>query len=170
MTTRRADPDVLEAIESHLIRGHTPAQVSRALARESRFAGRLPTLRTLQRMARDVAPTDDSGEWRLTPDETEPAILHVVAASLIDGWKIPLTIAEAAWIRFLRKAMPEVGWLTLRNFARLYVTTEARGESTAWLSLAVSIQPWRGGRNRDIYEELGLPRLPFAMTEAQAQR
>lgn len=176
MTARRIDADVALEIEGRLIRGETPAQVERGMKREPGFAARIPTLRTIQRMARDLTEdlgSYDDGEWRLTPDNTlltGKTLLWIMDASVRDGWRRPLRTREGRWCETIHLLVPELGPLTVRMLAYLYVTAEARGESTAWLDTALAVGPWRGATERTAYEKLGLPPLPFAATAAQAKR
>lgn len=160
MTRRRIDADVFLEIEGRLIRGHTPAQVERALAREAGgWTGRIPTLRTIQRMGRDVA-RDDAGRWKLSPVTADPVIvMAALSASLADGWRAPIAQREAEWITAIGQAVPELTPLSQRSVARLYLAAEGREESTAWLDQLLAIGPWRGGRERGLADALGLPKV-----------
>lgn len=177
MTQRRIDADVALEIESRLIRGQTPAQVERGMLREPEFAGRMPTLRTIQRIGRDLTPEDASQAWRLTPDfpgwplfwEAVTA-LWVIDASLRDGWLVPLTVREARWAGLIHHVAADLGPLTVRHLARLFVLAEDQKQPTAWLEAALAVGPWRGSDERAAYEALGYPPLRFAATSQQANR
>jgi len=171
MIHRRIDADILATINYDAVRGMTPSQIQRELARDMALRGRMPTLRTIQRIVADTIGRDDSGEWHLAPEGPDPAaVLWVLAASLRDGWKVPISEAEAGWLRTIHRAAPELGPLTVRYLARLYLAAAARGEPTTLLDAALAIGPWRGASEREAYDALGLPHLPFAMTQRQALR
>lgn len=152
------------------MRGESGAAIARHL--EARFGRRLPTLRTIQRLVRELSAADPGDRWRLTPDEPEPALLlGIVAASGAEGWRLPLTVREAAWIRLVHRAAPELGPIATRTVARLYLAAEGREQPTAALDLALAIAPWHGHEERARYEQLvPEPRPSFLLSAALAAR
>src|SRR3972149_710402 len=100
MIHRRIDADILATINYDAVRGMTPSQIQRELARDMALRGRMPTLRTIQRIVADTIGRDDSGEWHLAPEGPDPAaVLWVLAASLRAGWEGPISEAGGGWPR-----------------------------------------------------------------------
>ncbi len=104
----RTDADVLEAIEDGWRQGRSARQIHGALEADSGFRGRVPSLRTVQRITKALVPPDPSERWSLT--ESDPDEVAVV---------VPI-LAELA----MRDRLRELEWLTKRE-ARLLVSIHA---------------------------------------------
>jgi hypothetical protein len=99
----RIDEDVEQEIEGLARRGHTNAEILDALARDERFADRLPKIGTVKKYAGPARRR--SGEpWRLHARVVEPAderrLLDIVSTVIAetDGRLTYITEAEASWL------------------------------------------------------------------------
>src|SRR6476619_5835372 len=94
---KRTDPDVRDNIVDRALEGWTAAAILRAMEQDVRFASRMPGIRTVQSIVREVAARDGSGQWSLA-DATADQLRHVlpVLAELCEaGTTCDLTIDEA---------------------------------------------------------------------------
>jgi hypothetical protein len=154
---RRTDPDVLLAIDDCHTRGYTPAQIERALSARPELAARVPTVRTIQRIVAERR-VSASNSWRLVPVEPDPQIvLRVLGVSLMDGWAIAITEAEAGWITAIALAAPDMPPLLVRRAARLYMLESEQDADTLALDRLLAVAPWRGRAQEAFAHSLGLP-------------
>lgn len=115
---------------------------------DERFRGEaVPSLRTIQRMAKELSPPDPSGTWSLATDETgHPGLVLDVLSSVIDGYAgeiTTITNKQAEWIVRIRLARPEMPLYQVFLFTRLYVLREAYGEPMRGLDAYLAYEPWR---------------------------
>lgn len=153
---RNQDADVQRAIYDRLLKGYGPKQVWDELRRDPALGPRVPSVRTIQYMAKEARPAP--GEpWSVTDqstaDEELELVLDVVrelASSEGDpGW---LTRDEARWIIRLRTADSHLPPLTSLALARLYIARAAESRTTYDLDAVLALAPWRGELYRDLYE------------------
>jgi hypothetical protein len=142
---RRMDREVRDAIEALILEGYSAAQAYRELSQ--RWAPpRLPTLRTVQRVAAQLQRPDRSGTWTLNnvPAEEARVVLDVLRSAIeeTEGRVEGLTIAESEQIVRLHHAAPDLEAAMLWRLARLYMAREARGEGTADLDCLLAFRPW----------------------------
>ncbi|MEP7081897.1 MAG: hypothetical protein ABI841_02850 [Chloroflexota bacterium] len=133
---KRTPPDVREAIERLAIRGFAASDIETELGKDDSLRDRVPELRTIQLIARQVRSQDASGRWSMAEAGEGEAqhVLPVLAALLEASDGAPdhrrvdtITKAEARWIARLRGAVPSVDQLdpiSLYRYARRYVAAE----------------------------------------------
>jgi hypothetical protein len=158
ISRRRYTAAAIQAEVERLTNEHrSPAAIYRELERDERFADRLPTLRTVQNIARDFSPPDPSAAWSLADAEDgEPAaVLPVVAAitQYTEGRVRGVSRREAEWITRIREASPSVEPVTCWRLARLYFGRTERKESTAPLDSLLAFAPWASKAATDAYVE-----------------
>ena len=150
MTTLRGrryiDADVQEAIQELALRDHTPSQILRKLERKKRYKGRLPVLRTIQRIARELTFDDYSGRWSLKDYDGEGGrlILDVLGKLLSNsrGKEGQFTKAEANWVLKIRQAAPDLDLWKAWLLARLYMLRERNNADTDDLDAFLALTPW----------------------------
>ena len=150
---RRIDGDIEAEIRRLAVREWAATQIHRELERRSDFKGRVPSLRTVQRIADDYAK--DTTWWSLADaDPDDAALILPVLAELMEqsqGHVSRLYKGLADWIVRIRRAAPDmpVTWslevtLTCWEYAR-------RDESLAGVVEMLAFAPWRGKRQRNHY-------------------
>jgi len=144
----RTDADVLEAIDDGLGRGLSARQVHGALIHAERFKGRVPSLKTISRRAKERRPPTASERWSLAeaePDEAV-AVLPVFAALAKRDrvWECGfLTRDHAQMLVLMRAAAPDLDpWVAYR-VADEYVLRRRGGLRTLGLELGLALAPWR---------------------------
>ena len=148
---RNIDGDVQVAIEQLALDGWSPAQILREVKRRREFAGRIPSPRTVQRIAQAVRPDDLTDMWTLadTTIELDPGdarkVLDVLAAALHRGrgGVAGLSVALVAWIARIHRVAPELDAARTLALARAYRLCEARGYSVSDLDALLAFAPWR---------------------------
>ncbi|MGE0541497.1 MAG: helix-turn-helix domain-containing protein [Dehalococcoidia bacterium] len=157
---RYIDGDVQAAIEE-LAQDQptwTATQIYRQLEQREELRGRLPTVRTVQTIVKDVRPRDTSAAWSLAiagPDEAA-AVLPVLAAVVEStrGEVRTLTQREAGWIAKLRAVAADLPARETYRLARLFIAREDRSEPSADLDLFIAFAPWRNRQASDRYDHL----------------
>lgn len=170
---RRTDIEVQARIEELVLMRRTPSQICQALESDPAIKpDRLPTLRTIERIVKDLAPDDGTGPWKLGdsgPEDTT-IVLRTIAALALGSEKHsriyePLTRREAEWVVRVARAAPDLppGWPVWR-LARMYLGHEQRNMPTRPVDFYVAMAPWRGERERVTYleaiAEAGIPKVP----------
>ncbi len=135
----------------------TPAQIFRHLERETKFEGRVPELRAIQRFVKKLAPPDPSGEWSFVDAEPEDArlVLDVLAEiTARTNGQARITCATAEWIIKIRKAAPSISPLEAYQFAKEYRAREDRRIDTRDLDLMLAFAPWESDDARKVYDSM----------------
>src|SRR6266571_2388636 len=152
ITTQRArrniDLDVQANIELLTAEGWSATQIHRKLEQAGTYGGRLPTLRTVQRIVSERTPRDKSGPWTMQdagPDAR--TVLDVLAAAIeqTEGRVTTVSRDEAAWVVRLSQVTSGLWPYELWQLARLYVGRVSRGESASDLEAFLAYAPWRDG-------------------------
>lgn len=158
MATRRRryiDGDVEAEIRRLASHGWNGAQIERQLQRNDAFSGRLPDVRTFQRIAKEYAPPDDSAPWTL--DESEPE--HIAAGLDMLGYFSyenprgqPLEVSRqfVATVARLRRGRPDMPLYLQWLVATEYANSKDSGV-TASINAFVALAPWRGWDERREY-------------------
>ena len=125
----------------------TPAQILGEFEHKKRYKGRLPVLRTVQRIVRERTVEDRSGPWsrRDTPSEGVRLILDVLRTAIISGGgKVrQFTKAEAEWVLKIRMAAPNWdGMNKVWILTRLYMIREQTQADTDDLDAFLASAPW----------------------------
>ncbi len=148
--------DVEDAITYLIVEKRWAAgQVHEHLMQEERYAGRVPSERTIRRMVEDLTPADPSGAWHLVPGVSgnAGAILDVIVhlASTSRGRTRTVTRAEADWITVITEGRPDIPVRELWLLTRFYMIRQANGLSTEALDSYLAFAPWRSGENLEEY-------------------
>ena len=148
----RTDADVLAFIEDRLGEGRSARQIHGELTADGRFTGRYPSLRTVQRYAKQYIPPEPSEYWRLeAADPAEAAAFIPVLAELAmrgAGMRRQLTRSEVRMIACVRVVAPDLHpraafWVADRHLAALKY-----GHDTSATALFLSFAPWRSAERR----------------------
>lgn len=171
---QKVDIPVQRKIRALALQGFGAAVIERELRKDEDIAGRLPTLRTVQRYVAELTPTEKSGDWSLVDSEPEyvGTILEVLAAAIrrTGGQKRSLTKTEADWILIVRSAAPDLPAREVYPLARLYLLRQERNESTLDLDSLLAFAPWRGPSAMTLYRaavtanQIPWPDIFWAMT------
>jgi hypothetical protein len=150
----RIDGEYQEKIEELALNNWGPAQINRELQRIFPDRPGLPTLRTIQRIVKQVRPRDTSGSWRWHDDEDPRPILDVLAVMVLrsEGRITSLTWAQVQWIRKVRKGAPDLPPETLFYCAEQYRAAEAERRDTSALDAFITLAPWRSKSARHWYD------------------
>jgi hypothetical protein len=144
----RTDADVLEAIDDGLGRGGSPRQVHGALIHVERFKGRVPSLKTITRRAKQRRPPAAEERWSLAeagPDEAA-AVLPVFAALARRDqvWKCSfITRDHAQMLVLIRAVAPDLDPWVAYMVADEYLLRRRGGEPTLGFELGLALSPWR---------------------------
>ena len=163
-TTRKrrgpyTDRDIREEIEHQSAMGERANRIHESLGRQEAFAKRVPSLRTVQRIAASVAGRDSTGPWRIqdfSPDDAQ-LILDVLATVVIEtqGRKNQLTQAEAGWVLRIRRGAssmpPWESWLTARFYMGRQADKDRDAKETVDLDCLLAFDPWQGGERANQY-------------------
>ena len=147
MVRERTAGVIEEAVLDLTLRGYAPAQIHRELAPiAKKHLLAVPSLRTVQRIARRAAPPDPSGPWRLWAGEgiarAHPELVAPVLAGVMEateGRVEVLTNRSADWIATIRIAAPALPPWPCYVLARRYVAFEAGGRDTGQLDQVVAL-------------------------------
>lgn len=158
---RYLDRTIQDEIEFRAMEGWTPIQIYEKLEmkhKNEKLEGTLPSLRTVQRVVKDVTVEDRSGTWNLSDCKGEDAklILEVISELVIqtDGKVCSLTKAEAEWIVKIRKAVPDMKLYSTWAMARLYLIQESSGlKEFQALDNYLSFTPWRSKYHNYFYSK-----------------
>lgn len=161
-TLRRIDLAVQQKIEELALQGRSAAQIHRELDRQEEFWRRLPTLRTVQRVVKEITPRDSSGVWRLADSpllaerspNSDAALIMPVLAEVIErteGKRKHLTRSEAAWVARVRTISPTLDMWNSYMLAVAYVRTTELKASTESLDVLLAYAPWQGKGNSERY-------------------
>ena len=125
--SRRTTPvEVIDFIRQQTVLGHGPTAILRQIE-----AGPLsaPSLRTVQSIAAEMRPPDDSDAWSpATADAGEAALVMPVLAALVRaGQMTSMTQAMARWVARVRLVAPSLGHLEVLLFAGRYLAAEGAG-------------------------------------------
>jgi hypothetical protein len=149
---KRVHPHVQNQIQQLALEGFTPTQIERTLQAKrqllEKWGTNVPSLRTVQRVVREMSPKETSRPWTLDEsDGLEPDTLRAVLdvqRTVIErtrGRRISLTVAEVGWIARLHSAAPELDSWDLFWYTSLYL---GRGKGqTVDLDSLVAFRPWR---------------------------
>ena len=147
---RNIDVNVLAEIQKLSINdGASGAAIHRALDSDDRFTGRVPSLRTVQDVFKQLTATDESGPWSLgeAVEKDEASLVLPVLAELLANATLgvsTLSVNEARWIARVRRASPDVPPLAAYHIARTYLAREARGEAASDVDAVLALRPWDG--------------------------
>lgn len=135
------------------------AQIHRQLESSDELREPRLSLRTVQRMVRELKPDDLSGRWSMAEADPEEAALVLDAlAFLFDetegrAW---LTKDRARWIARIRTACPTIGIEMALWAAWRYQRLHATGGDTRYLDLLLGARPWEGSEeNRQWFRCMG---------------
>jgi len=153
---RRIPADVEDAIKYQLALGRSPKQVEDLLSRHPEIGPRLPTERTIQRIAKGI-DTSSEEAWTVAGANPEdvPLILPVLRELAIasDGQRLSLTWREAAYALRVIRAAPDLVVRMVLQWALTYARRDAAGEAVTDLDIALAFAPWRGQNERSEFSE-----------------
>jgi hypothetical protein len=154
MATSKRPRYIDPIVRDHIVRlaierpSWKPAQIEAYLRRQKKLAGRIPTLRTVQRLVAEHRPADASGRWDFAPGAAGDArtVLRVMArvTEVMEGAPV-ISNAEAEWITALAAANPDLTDFGLWFLARMYRAREAAGVPTPDLDALLAFSPWSQG-------------------------
>lgn len=159
MATRRRylDLDVLEKIEVLALQKATPSQIYRHMEKDNRYQGRVPTIRTIQRIVSSKKVTDPSGPWTIEDfaGEDSGLILEVLENQILitEGRVRNFSKAEANLILKIRKIAPGLHVFRVYLLAQYYRIRKENGESTEPLDAYLAFKPWRSEEAWEKYDE-----------------
>jgi hypothetical protein len=141
--------DIEQQITTYGLRGVGAVAIEEYLNNDARYAGRVPTLRTIQRRVKEIRPPDPSGPWSFSDADVDEArlVLPILAAAILDGEGQGITRGEAALIAQIAEACPDLAEQSALNvlyLARLYQARSANKERTNDLDAYLAFAAWRG--------------------------
>jgi len=144
----RTDADVLDAIEDGLGKGRSPRQIHGELSHNPRLAGRVPSVRTISRMAKTFHPPGDEERWSLVGAESEEAaaVLPVFAAMAKRDrvWQCQFVTRDLAQVLVaIKAAAPDLDPWVAYKVAEEFQVREHAGRRTLGLELGLAFAPWR---------------------------
>lgn len=157
---RKRRRDIKPLVESEIrdkavFGGRTAADIFRFLQQRAKNEkwdeNDVPSIRTIQRVVRELKIEQEMSPWTLK-DAVDEGARHLLDAlkgviMLSDGRKSVLTREEAEWVLRLRRARPEMPPLLAWMLARFYMLYEAKGTDTRALDAYLAFEPW--GRDKD---------------------
>jgi hypothetical protein len=173
-TRRQIDVDLLHKIEDLAFNaGRRPAQIEAALRGDRSLTGRVPSRRTIQRVVRDLAYTDESEPWRLdatlSPEDAQWLIQAAAHVTIHSRAARALTVAEGEWVLAVGHAAPSLPVGTALAIAREYLRRAEKRQPTGDLDVYLAAAPWAHKRTRKRYLEVasaaGLDLLTFETEE-----
>jgi hypothetical protein len=176
MTTnrRRIDGSVQAAIEEKAVDRWTPAQIRRWLAKEPMYEGRLPTLRTVERIVRDVTPRDDSEDWSLgdTDIDNDGQVLYLIRETILrtSGTVSWFSKALADWVFRVERVAPGLRSHAIYYLATSYLRAKQTDSPAREYDAFLAFRPWETSSALQRYEKAILdgwiPKAPDALMEA----
>jgi len=144
----RTDADVLDAIEDGLGKGRSPRQIHGELSNTPRFAGRVPSARTIARKAKTFHPPSAEERWSLLGAEPEEAaaVLPVFAAMAKRDrvWQCQFVTREQAQVLVaIKAAAPDLDPWVAYKVAEEFQVREHASRRTLGLELGLAFAPWR---------------------------
>ncbi|MDA1061658.1 MAG: hypothetical protein O2895_01915 [Chloroflexi bacterium] len=145
-----------QAIIDFALLGFTPVQIHRELPAalrklaESEGGGswKVPSLRTVQRIAARARPADPSEPWSIEDSSPEDArVVLDFLAEVIEGTQgriREVTREEAVWIVRLRCLAPPLSFAETLLLSALYRERRGAGKPTDDLDAYLAFAPWRG--------------------------
>lgn len=165
-TKRNVDPDIVRELEKLHGQGFQAKQVYQELTANELLRGRVPSLRTVQRMVADRTPPDESGPWQLEAavEADSALVISVLGATLeaSQGRTRQITKAEALWITAIHEAAPSLPASDhLLRFARIYIGRRGFNKSTLDLDAFLAYRPWeRAWQHHAYVANVLLRRIP----------
>jgi hypothetical protein len=148
----RTDADVLAVVEARLRDGRSARQIHGELAADDSYKARSPSLRTVQRYAKQYVPPDPNEYWRLEDADPEEAAAFVpVLAELAmrgAGMRRRLTRTEARMIVRVRVVAPDLHPMAAFWVADRHLAAQQFGHDTGATALFLSFAPWRSAERR----------------------
>jgi hypothetical protein len=127
------DADLEDELRALLALGTSPARAIDRLSSNEAYRGRLPSLRTVQRIAREVRPSSSGERWSFAAADPEEARLVLpVLAAVGEGYGT-FSRGTVAWLVRIRIAAPELGPRDAFLWAIRYQAAAASGKDTAAL-------------------------------------
>jgi len=126
--------------------GWGPAEIHRVLKRNEELCDDVPDQRTIQRIAKEVRPPDESGVWSVLDADPEQAarVIDVVRWMIIQTeGRTRLTRHDVTWIARVRTVAPEVppAWALYLAMGYRILSERPNPDSRA-LDLALGGAPW----------------------------
>ncbi len=151
----RTPPDVVREIARlTLVESLGPKAIEGLLEADARYAGRVPSRRTIVNLRRRYLEQDDDGEpWSVLGSEPgEAALLLPIIRTLMRTpfRRRPLSRQLASAILAIRDAAPDLAPWSAYNLAVFALTGSSGPDVDAYLAFA----PWRGERELARYVEL----------------
>jgi hypothetical protein len=123
----------------------------------------LPSLRTVQRMVKEMTPSgpDEPWDFREASSETGPAIMAVIREVIdrTEGRESTVSKATAAWVGHISRVAPDLHPWSKYVLSRNLVLAEQpeppahlADEWPAAVSAFLAFAPWRSRSNRERYE------------------
>jgi len=159
MPRKSYQPIELEQEVKRLAMGeYSPSQIYKHLEAQGCFKP-MPTLRTIQRMVKEIAPPDLSGEWSLVDAEPEDArlILDTFAeAAAHTAGRSFISKGTADWVVRVRRAAPTLppydAFVVAREYRRATDTRDSKHIRA--LDALLAFKPWESVEAADRYEAL----------------
>lgn len=144
-----------------LARGWAAIQIREELFKDVPEAAR-PSLRTVQRIVKEVAPSTPSEVWTFAdaaPDEP-PVVMPVLNALTTSSNLATVSRAEVAWLMDIHRAAADLHPLAKWLLARTLVLGEGRrppdvlaSDWTASVNCFLAFAPWRSAKARRAYQQ-----------------
>lgn len=155
---RNVDADVLAEIQVQaLIPNVNAAGIQRTLESDERFRARVPSIRSVQDIVRELSVTDASGAWTLSDATEDEAslVLPVLRALLIDGTG-PARVSkdEAKWVVRVQRAKSGLPAMGIYLLARMYLIRDRNHETVDDLDKLLALQPWAASDRLKATEKL----------------
>jgi hypothetical protein len=143
---RYVDGELRWVVEERHNLDWSPKQIHDLLSADPRFRGRVPTLRTIQRLVADL-PRKRDAPWRLEPppEIDDGVVLNVLAYVTAEsgGRKLTLSNEEASWLTAIHRARPSLGGPdVLFRLARHYISRRAQSADSHDLDAFLAYEPW----------------------------
>jgi hypothetical protein len=134
-------------------RGWSASQIYRHLENEAKDdpaqLGRVPTLRTVQRIVRDLVPADPSDRWTLAESDLHAIrpVLDALGVVIADsgGHVRSITRQFADWVVRIHRAAPDLDAWEIVWLARGYQQEIGLDRPTDYLDAFLALAPWRSG-------------------------
>lgn len=153
---RHVSIEVEKAIEKLALRGYEPIQIYRYLEEKPELRDKLPSLRTVQNIVRDMSLSDRSDVWTLAKSDVDTARAVAYVLPLVvefsNGRITSFTQAEANWLAKVHTLAPDCPPHILYIVAKQYMRREHIAQPTVDLDLYLACAPWRGEAHARRYE------------------